>query len=153
MLLQLASQDALARLPITELGVDKASFTYAFETYFDVQKHTSLAGLVKHYIHKPDVAKLECLHSEKGTLIQVSKHSHVRVYLCLGLSVFLIFAQWFCTDIHVTTFTLQVTTYGLLLSYVDIRAIAQEIKMGEHDLHLLMLQEFDTEMDFSRKVR
>ena len=48
---------------------------------------------------------------------------------------------------------LQVTTHGHLLSDDELQQLTSSIGMGEETVSWFLLQEFDTELDFSNKVR
>ena len=46
----------------------------------------------------------------------------------------------------------QVTTYGLLLNHGDVPALVEATGIEPSHVKQLMLQEFDTEMDFCHKI-
>ena len=91
LLLQLASQDALARLKFTELGKDTENFDFTMSKYFEDQKHTSLHQFLKHYIRDQDSpahCKKECFYqTEKGALLQVIIDLNGKKYVLAILNV------------------------------------------------------------------
>ena len=50
-------------------------------------------------------------------------------------------------------FLLHVTTHGHLLSKVDVNLLCHSLGWEPHRVICFLLQEFDTEMDFSYKIR
>ena len=70
LLLQLASQDALARLKASKLGEDSELIEHAFDVYFLKQKHVSFIEFLKHYLDFQNSAKY-CVLEKEGVLLQV----------------------------------------------------------------------------------
>ena len=70
MLLQLASQDALARLKASKLGEDAELVDRAFDVYFHEQKHVSFVEFLEHYLNLQNAAN-HCILEKEGVLLQV----------------------------------------------------------------------------------
>ena len=55
---------------------------------------------------------------------------------------------------HLTFITCtQVTTHSHLLSTTEMEALGQELEFSRDQIKWFLLQEFDTEMDFSNKIK
>jgi len=48
---------------------------------------------------------------------------------------------------------MQVTTHSHLLSHDELDCISNTLSLDQSHVHAFSLQEFDTELDFSNKVR
>ena len=71
LLLQLASQDAIARLPMSGLSSEKERYICM---YFEEQNHTSLSQALISYVVDYEACKKLCLPLRNGILLQVSLH-------------------------------------------------------------------------------
>ena len=80
LLLQLATQDSLARLKSSKLGSDSAVLEKIFQVYFQKQHHTSIVGFLKHYLKRENLEK-ECTVQDEGALLQVRQG-------CMPVAVF-----------------------------------------------------------------
>ena len=79
LLLQLVSQDALARLKASKLGEDPDQVEHVFDVYFHKQKHGSFVQFLEHYLDFQTSAEL-CILEKEGVLVQV-------LYLQIGIQL------------------------------------------------------------------
>ena len=128
LLIQIASPDALIRLQninIPEIVEEKKRITRAYTE----QCHTSIQDLLRHHL----LLHHETEEQEGGFLLHVNT-------LTLHLTNHFLFHS-------------QVTTHSHLLSTTEMEALGHELQFSRDQIKWFLLQEFDTEMDFSNKVK
>ena len=127
LLVQMASLDALIRLQRTELAEEERKIITATYTK---QHHASIRDFIYHHLQR------QCDEEDEygGLLLHVSTTTSLH-YQC-----------------HIVIF-LQVTTHSHLLSSTEMEELRDDLGFSSEQVKWYLLQEFDTEMDFSNKIK
>ena len=148
LLLQMASPDALVRLEQSPLADQKEEL---LELYFKRQHHNSLEDFLAHHLQRNGTRG-------ENLLMQVGWGRGVHLRRMGEREVGVVAALLFYEVIHnllIATFTatIQVTTHSHLLSRDELDHVSSTLSLDQSHIHVFSLQEFDTELDFSNKVR
>ena len=130
LLVQMTSPDALVRLQCTRLAQKFNTDTF-MNMYFE-QHRGSIQEFICHYLNSYHLKQKE---EESGGLLL-----HVRFVIIIFSSIL-----YFSVD--------QVTTYSHLLSSTEMEELRHYLKFSRNQIRWFLVQEFDTEMDFSNKIK
>ena len=87
-------------------------------------------------------------HSEKFTESNQIMKTYFNIHSYVSLGDFLYRKLNGGADLMI-----QITTHASLLQYKNLNSIRESIEFSKDQISLLMLQQFDTEIDFCSKIR
>ena len=141
LMVQMASLDALIRLQRTGLAEEERK---NIKTVYAEQHLGSIRDFLNHHLQQ----HLHQINEDDygGLLLHVSTlHSHI-------LSLIYIFTHTYIYS-FILFFLLQVTTHSHLLSSTEMEELCNDLDFSPKNVKWFLLQEFETEMDFSNKAK
>ena len=122
---------------------------YVFDGCIVLHKALSRSKEYLLQIATPD-SVVRCKHSEKFTESNQIMQTYFNIHSYVSLGDFL---SRKLNENSGEGLMIQITTHASLLQYKNLLSIRESIDFSKYQISLLMLQQFDTEIDFCSKIR